>query len=109
MERIGPGASCGENHACARVHWFSDGVRWSPLFYAWFADCPRAFSGWSGNAFPRPSRSRFVPCPPISLNFVRDLHSFSEASHPGSLDGAYMHEDIFAALIGLNEDTPSSR
>src|SRR5688572_1953819 len=50
-------------------------------------------------------RCRFFPGPPVSLDLIRDLHSFSEP-HPRSLDGADMDEDILAALIGLDKAIP---
>jgi hypothetical protein len=39
----------------------------------------------------------------ISNDFELDLLTFIEAVHPCAFDGADMHEDVFAAIIRLNE------
>src|ERR1700736_6130631 len=41
--------------------------------------------------------------PSIGNNLERDLLSLIEAVHPGAFDRADMHEDILAAVIGVNE------
>jgi len=41
--------------------------------------------------------------PSIGDNLIRDLLSLVEAVHPSALDGADVHENILAAIIGLDE------
>ena len=46
---------------------------------------------------------RRLACPSISNDLKRDLLSLIEAIHPGTFDGADVHEDILAAIIRLDE------
>jgi hypothetical protein len=41
--------------------------------------------------------------PSVGDNLIKDLLSLVEALHPSALDGADMHENILAAVIGLDE------
>jgi hypothetical protein len=41
--------------------------------------------------------------PSVGDNLIKDLLSLVEAVHPSALDGADVHENILAAVIGLDE------
>jgi hypothetical protein len=47
--------------------------------------------------------SRRLTGPSIRHNFKRDFLSLVQSAHPGAFDGAYVHKDILAAVIRLDE------
>ena len=48
-------------------------------------------------------RRGFLATLAICFDLVGDLHPLSEAAHPGPLHSTHVHEDILAALVGLDE------